>query len=166
MWETWVWSLGWEDPLEKEMATHTSILAWRIPWMEEPGGLQSMGLQSQTRLSDFTSLHFSQSCNFSSSHVRMWELDHKEGCCSVAQSCLTVYKPMDLTMTVGFPVLHHLLELAQTYVHWVIMGALWCNHNVNDAIQPCYPLSPPSLTLNLSQDQGHFQWDSSSYQMA
>ena len=45
MWETWVQSLGWEDPLEKEMATHSSILAWRIPWMEEPGGLQSMGSQ-------------------------------------------------------------------------------------------------------------------------
>ena len=43
MWETWVQSLGREDPLEKEMATHSSILAWRIPWMEEPGGLPSMG---------------------------------------------------------------------------------------------------------------------------
>ena len=38
-------SLGWEDPLEKEMATHSSILAWRIPWTQEPGGLQSVGLQ-------------------------------------------------------------------------------------------------------------------------
>ena len=45
MQETRVWSLGWEDPLQKEMATHSSILAWRIPWMEEPGGLQSMGSQ-------------------------------------------------------------------------------------------------------------------------
>ena len=45
MQETLVQSLGWEDPLEKEMATHTSILAWKIPWMEEPGRLQSMGLQ-------------------------------------------------------------------------------------------------------------------------
>ena len=45
MWETWVRSLGWEVPLEKEMATHSSILAWRIPWTEEPGGLQSMGSQ-------------------------------------------------------------------------------------------------------------------------
>ena len=45
MWETWVWSLGWEDLLEKEMATHSSILAWKIPWMEERGRLQSMGLQ-------------------------------------------------------------------------------------------------------------------------
>ena len=45
MWETWVQPLGWEDPLEKEMATHTSILAWRIPWTVEPGRLQSMGSQ-------------------------------------------------------------------------------------------------------------------------
>ena len=43
--ETQVRSLGWEDPLEKEMATHTSILAWRIPWTVEFGGLQSMGSQ-------------------------------------------------------------------------------------------------------------------------
>ena len=43
--ETWVQSLGQEDPLEKEMATHSSTLAWKIPWMEEPGGLQSMGSQ-------------------------------------------------------------------------------------------------------------------------
>ena len=45
MWETWVRSLGREDPLEKEMATHSGILAWRIQWTEEPGGLQSMGSQ-------------------------------------------------------------------------------------------------------------------------
>ena len=42
-WEIWVWSFGQEDPLEKDMATHSSILAWRIPWTEEPGGLQSIG---------------------------------------------------------------------------------------------------------------------------
>ena len=45
MWETRVRSLGWEEPREKEMATHSSILAWKIPWMEEPGRLQSMGSQ-------------------------------------------------------------------------------------------------------------------------
>ena len=50
--ETRVLSLGWEDPLEKEMATHSSILAWKISWREEPDGLQSMGSQSQARLSD------------------------------------------------------------------------------------------------------------------
>ena len=43
MWETWVQSLGQEDPLEKEMATHSSIPAWEIPWIEEPGRLQPMG---------------------------------------------------------------------------------------------------------------------------
>ena len=45
MQETWVQSLGWEDPLKKGKATHSSILAWRIPWAEESGKLQSMGLQ-------------------------------------------------------------------------------------------------------------------------
>ena len=45
MWETQVRSLGWEDPLEKEMATHSSILAWEIPWTEEAGRLQSMESQ-------------------------------------------------------------------------------------------------------------------------
>jgi len=43
--ETQVQSLGWEDPLEEKMATHSSVLAWRMPWIEEPGGLQSMGSQ-------------------------------------------------------------------------------------------------------------------------
>ena len=52
MQETWIWSLGWEDPLEKGMATHSSILAWRIPWTEEAGRLQSMGPQSQTQMSN------------------------------------------------------------------------------------------------------------------
>ena len=45
MWETWVQSLGWEDPREEGMATQSSITAWRIPWIEEPGKLQSVGLQ-------------------------------------------------------------------------------------------------------------------------
>ena len=44
-WEMWVQSLGWEDPLEEGMAAHSSIPAWRIPWIEEPGGLQSIGSQ-------------------------------------------------------------------------------------------------------------------------
>ena len=53
MHETWVRSLGQEDPLEEKTATHSSTLAWRIPWTEEPGGLQSMSLQkSRTRLRD------------------------------------------------------------------------------------------------------------------
>ena len=50
MQETWVWSLGWEDPLEEETATHSNILAWEIPWREEPCGLQTMGLQKSWTL--------------------------------------------------------------------------------------------------------------------
>ena len=53
MQETWVQSLGWEDPLEEGMATHSNIFSWRIPWTEEPGRLQSMGItESWTQLSD------------------------------------------------------------------------------------------------------------------
>ena len=57
MLETWGQSLGREDPLEKETATHSSTLAWKIPWMEEPHRLQSTGSQSWTRMSDFTFIH-------------------------------------------------------------------------------------------------------------
>ena len=54
--ETWVQSIGWKDPLEKEMATHLSILAWRIPWIEEPDRLQSVGSQSvKHNVATFTS---------------------------------------------------------------------------------------------------------------
>ena len=60
VWETWVQSLGREDPLEKGMAFHSSILAWRIPWTEEPGGgLQSIALQKLDMAEQLTlSLHF------------------------------------------------------------------------------------------------------------
>ena len=57
MWETQVPTLGQEDPWEKEMDTHSSICAGRIPWREEPGGLQSTGFRSQTRLSTHTHIH-------------------------------------------------------------------------------------------------------------
>ena len=50
MWETWVRSLGQEDPLEKEMAIHSSTIAWKIPWTEEPGRLQSMGSQIENQI--------------------------------------------------------------------------------------------------------------------
>ena len=61
MQETWVRFLGWEDPLEKEMATHSSILAWKIPWTEEPLRLPSLGSQrvDTTEQLHFTSLYFS-----------------------------------------------------------------------------------------------------------
>ena len=52
--ETWVWSLGWEDPLKKQMAIHSSILAWKISWAEEPGGLQSIELQGVSMTEQLT----------------------------------------------------------------------------------------------------------------
>ena len=76
----WVWSLGWEDPLEKEVATHSSLLSWEIPWTEGPDGLQSIGSQSQTGLSDETTtevfdLFFSLDLTPSSClpHTEIWK---------------------------------------------------------------------------------------------
>ena len=63
MWETWVRFLGREDPLEKEMAIHSSILAWKIPWMEEPDRLQSMGSQRVGHDFTFTFKH-PKGCNY------------------------------------------------------------------------------------------------------
>ena len=60
MWETWIGSLGWEDPMEKGMATHSSILAWRIPWTEKLGRLQSVG--SQRIIHDWMTFPFINTC--------------------------------------------------------------------------------------------------------
>ena len=84
MQETWVRSLGWEDPLEKEMATHSSILAWKIPWMEKPGRLQSMELQRVghdwvASLSFFYGLHRIKLTDIQLRDYIMWNL----------QTCLT-----------------------------------------------------------------------------
>ena len=86
IWETWVRSLGREDPLEKEMATHCSILAWRIPWTEEPGGLQSMVYQkSRTRLSEQFNLR-------EELKQRIWEGLARKGpkryCCVLSSSTI------------------------------------------------------------------------------
>ena len=88
--ETWVQSLGREDPLKKEMAANSSILAWRTPWMEEPGGLQSSGSQR-------------------AGHEWATSLSHLQFS-SVAQSYLTLWDPMDCS-TPGFPVHQQLLWL-------------------------------------------------------
>ena len=96
MQETQVRSLGWENPLREHMATHSSILAWRIPWTEEPGGLQSLGLH----------------------RVRHDWSNWAHQFSSVAQSCPTLCDPMDCSPP-GFPVHHQTTELAQTHVHRV-----------------------------------------------
>ena len=147
MQETRVWSTGWEDPLEKRMATHSNSLAWRIPWTEEPGGLQSMGSQkSQTWLA--TTQHNN---NTSETSMCNWMIQFS----SVAQSCLTLHYPMNCS-TPGLPVHHQLPEFTQTQVH-----------RVSDAIQPSHPLLSPSPPApNPSQHQRLFQCVNSSHEVA
>ena len=72
--ETWVWSLGWEDPLEKGMATHSSTLAWRIPWTEEPQGLQSTAMQRAAH--DWATNNFTLTVNLEiySTHLELRRL--------------------------------------------------------------------------------------------
>ena len=74
MWETWVWSLDWEDSLQEGMATHSSILTWRIPWAEEPGGLQSTGSQRVRgdRATQHSTAQEVLSCSTALSHRCFW----------------------------------------------------------------------------------------------
>ena len=122
----WVWSLCGEDPVEEGMANHSRILVWRIPWTEEPDGLQSIGSQRvEHDWSDLAHMH------------RYIQLS------SVTQSCPTLCNPMDCS-TPGLPVHHQTPVLAQTNAH-----------QINDDIQLSHPLlSPSPPALNLSQHQG------------
>ena len=145
MWETRVRSLVWEDPLEKEMAIHSRTIAWKIPWTEEPGGLQSMG--SQRVGHDWaTSLHFtSNDTREDSTHGHhQWSTPKSDWLyssqpkmeklyqfSSVTQSCPTLCDPMNHS-TPGLPVHHQLPKFTQTHVH-----------RVGDAFQPSRPLSSP-----------------------
>ena len=85
MWEMWVQALGLEDPLEKEMATHSSILAWRIPWTEEPGGLNNNNYIRDERLKQRPRRN----------SINRWR-KVKES--EVSQSCLTLCDPMDCSL--------------------------------------------------------------------
>ena len=163
MQETQVQSSGQENPPEKEMATHSSILAWKIPQTEEPGRLQSKGSQRQTQLSDwahsaralgktyFRIFKKQATCfmKFDSCHSWMFYLKLQGKWSSVEnslpfkrevivlstnsplishpaiivvvqsfRSVVSLFEPLDCS-TPGFPLLHHLLEFAQTPVHWV-----------------------------------------------
>ena len=165
MWETRIQYLGWEDFLEKEMVTHSSILAWKIPRMEEPGRLQSMG--SQRVGHDWaTSLSLSISNewkDFATLSIWFWSKNEvrdvdlaiqlqSQFSCSVVSDSLW---PHGLQHS-RLPCPSSILEPTQTHIHCV-----------GDAIQPSHPLSSPSLpTFNLSQQQELFQWVGSSYQVA
>ena len=107
--ETQVQSLGWEDPLEEEMATCSSILAWEIPWTEEPGGLQSTGHKEldsteQLTLSLWLVAHYPV-------HVSVFMINSVQ-----SLSRVRLCDPMDRS-TPGLPVHHPLPEFTQTHVH-------------------------------------------------
>ena len=121
MLDTQVQSLGREDPLEKEMATHSSTLAWRIPWREEPSRLQSMASQ-RVGHNWATSLSLSIS--------------------SVTQSCPTLCDPTNCS-TPGLPAHHQLPESTQTHVHWV--------GDAIQPSYPLLSPSPPALNLSQHQ---------------
>ena len=116
MQETWVQFLVWEDPLEDSMATHSSILAWRIQWTEEPSGLPSMGSQRISHNWASKSIFYIFSKLLVHYHfiLSYWTIQFS----SVAQLCLTLCNPMDCS-TPGFPVHQQVPELTQTHVHQV-----------------------------------------------
>ena len=185
MWETQFWSLGQEDPLEEGMATHSSILAWKTSWTEEPDGLQSMRFHRvwhnwATDTHTHTH-HFSHQISLTAGkkkkknpHIFLKEtpLNSSKGkpritaklTISFLTSSFRFSSVAQLCPTLcdpmnhsmpGLPVHHQLPEFTQTHVHWV-----------SDAIQPSHPLSSPSPpTFKLSQHQGLFKWVSSSHQV-
>ena len=149
MQEMQIWSQGWKDPLEWDMAAHSNFLAWNIPWTGEPGGLQLMGSQrvghnwvieypcienTDKKIKEDSNPHNPiildkvSSCYFCFLCLAV----HSVQFSSVAQSCPTLCDPMNCS-TPGLPVHHQLLELTQTHVH-----------RVSDAIHPSHPLSSPS----------------------
>ena len=130
--ETWDRSLGWKDPLEEGLATHSSILPWRIPWPEEPGGLQSMGLQKIGH-------SWATAC---------WVILFC--CCSVTKSCPTFCDLVDCS-TPCFLVLHYLTEFAQTCV---CLLSQWCHQTISSSVVPfsfCPQSFPASGSFPMSQ---------------
>ena len=170
MQETQVGSLGWEDSLEKWMATHSSILAWRIPWTEEPDGLQSMEVQRvwhnwEPNTCTFFHIWLVTTAEPQKKHFFLSHIQASQAAAvlqisliqfrSFTQFFPTLCNPMDHSTPV-FSVQHQSPEPAQTHVH-----------QISDVIQPSHPLSSPSPpTFNLSQHQGLFKWVSSLYQVA
>ena len=135
MWETQVWSLGWEDPLEKAMAPHSSTLACRIPWREEPGRLKSMGSQ---RVGHDWATHTLTHTAFSKPSLNIWKFmvhillkpslqnfEHYftsmwDGCnCAVVWAFFGIAFLWDWMESRPFPVLWPLLSFPNLLAYWV-----------------------------------------------
>ena len=137
---------GGRSPGGEHGNTHSSILYWRIPWIEDPIGSQWVRYD----WSDFAFMH-----NLLFIFTSLLDSNFFIQFSSITQSCLTLCNPINRS-TPGLPVHHQLLELTQTHVH-----------QVGDAIQPSHPLlSPSSPAPNPSQHQGLFQWVNSSLEVA
>ena len=163
--EAQVWSLGWEHPLEMEMATHYSILAWRIPGTEEPGGMLSKGLQrvghywSDLAAAPAAEVRYLYLVYFRKPMLPILGIVYLSD--QISRSVMSdSLPPHELRRPheslPGLPVHHQLPEFTQTHVHWV-----------SDAIQPSHPLSSPSPPApNPCQHQSLFQWVNSSHEVA
>ena len=127
MWETQVQSLGWEDPLEKEMAIHSSTLAWEISWMEGTDRLHTVHGVAKSRHNWVTSLSLSL--------IRLLQFS------SVTQSCPTLCNPMNHS-TPGLPVHYQLPEFTQTHP-----SSRWCHPAISSSVVPfsSCPQSLPAL---------------------
>ena len=165
MQETWVWSLGWEDPLEKEMATYCSILAWRVPWTEEPGagGPQSMGLQrvrhnsateqQQGRSVGFLCVRFSLCLAFHAPYPRVKFFNMREVYLRVLANCARgMGFPVCLFLTHGntglrisfwFSTEHYVPKITHPAVCTVPNGGV--THTVGHAV-----LGPPPALRSLA----------------
>ena len=185
MWDTHVWSLGWEDPLEKRMGPHCSILAWRIPWIEELHGLQSMRLQRVEHDWELTLSFFhiflvlfslwnigilstSQHCKHFLGHncfpLQILFFSHSQAVCDTSLQFNSV---QSLSRVRLFAVPWTAARQASLSITNSRSPTKAMSMKVGDAIQPSHPLSSPSPpALNLSQHQGLFQWVSPSHQVA
>ena len=140
MWETWVQSLGWEDPLEEGMATHFSILAWRIPWTEQPGGVQFIG--SQRVGHNWATKHSTVRCGQAGRFGRIW-------------LCMTLWTVVHKTpLSMGFS--------RQEY--WSGLPCPLPGDLLNPGVEPA-PLMLPALgdgffsaTWEVLSDTGDFLW--------
>ena len=142
MQKTWVRSLGQEGPLEKEMATHSSILAWRIPWTEEPGSLQSMGLQGRKQLKWLSTTALQYCVGFC--HTSTW-ISHRY----TYVFSLTLQPSSHLSCNPTLLGCHGALDLRSfghtINFHW--LSNFTCG---NVCFKPTLSICPPSLPVSTS----------------